>query len=342
MANQFYNNIVLEDMYNSILSTKLDLQQFVTVDNLAPEEGLVKRINKYTASGQVDDLAIGADNTHSIEIGFVSNDYEVKTTQGRFSYRDEEAVKDSFAVESGIKGLAEAMVNDFTTKAIKEWEGCSYQQAYSGSIGFNDVVDALAQLDSHNLEGEVQYALIISIGAQASFRKNLKDDLKYVEAFVRTGYIGSVCGIPVYTCKALPSGEAYIVSKEAVRLFLQPSTEIEQDRVAGTRTNIVYARKLAVVALVDDTKVCHLGATATTSTTITTATKATKVIAGAATAGADIKAFVNGKLYATGTAGSGSTYSVTGSDNLVAGDIVTVRAHKDGQVVSIATFTVAA
>lgn len=340
MANQFYNNIVLENLYESWLKTKLDFNQFVTPDNLAPEDGLVKRINRYEASGQVDDLAIGADNSHSIEIGYTSHDYEVGTTQGKFSYRDEEAVKDSFAVESGIKGLAEAMVNDFTTKAVREWNLCSKQQSYTGNISFETVVDGLAQLDSSNLEGEADYSLIISIGAQAGFRKSLKDDLKYVEAFSRTGYIGHVCGVPVYTSKAIPDYEAYIVSKEAVRVFMQPAVEIEQDRVPGTRTNIVYARKLTCVALVDDRKVCHLGKATATATTITTKAAGAKVVAGAATTGSIVKVYVNGKLYGSATAAS-SAYSITGTDNLVAGDKIEVRAYTEGEIVSIATDTAA-
>lgn len=332
--NKFFENEVIESVYNSALATKLEIAQFVTVDTLAPEDGLVKRINKYSTFGAVEDLGIGEGNTGSIEIGFTTKDYTVGTTQGRFSYRDEEAVKDPFAVEKGIKGLAEAMVNDANRKAVKEWLGCTKQQVVTGSLGFDAIVDGLAQIENAD-DGELSLSLIVSIDAQASLRKALKDDLKYVEAFTRTGYIGHVAGMPIYASRLVPNGEAFIVDKAAVRVFLQPATEIEQERDANTRTNTIYSRKLSVTALVDDTHVCHFGRAASTTATITT--KSGTTIAGAGAG--HVEAYVNG-VFAGAADASGSSYSITLGTALKSGDAIVVRAHADGEVVSIATATV--
>ena len=88
--------------------------------------------------------------------------------------------------------------------------------------------------------------------------KELQDDLKYNEDFVRTGYVGSVCGVPVIVTKAITNKNIYLASKEAVTLFIKKDTEVEQERDANVRNNKVYIRKVAVVALTDETKVVKL------------------------------------------------------------------------------------
>lgn len=327
MSNRFYDNKVLENQYDSILNTQLELNPFMTIDNLPEGQGLVKRIIVYKATGEVDDLVAGADNTHSVEIGYTTKDYQVMTTQGRFIYRDEDAQQDGIAIENGLKGLAETMQNNWNDKAIDEWEKATLQQTYSSSIDYNTVIDALGQL---KLENESSLFMLISLGAREAFRKNLKDSLQYVEAFVRTGYIGSVAGVNVYACKAIPDGEAIIATKEAVRAFIAPATEIEQSRVAGTRTNTVYARRLSVIALVDQKKVCHIGKVLATPLTCTTYTASAKTIAGACSTGAEVWATVNGKETGSHVSATNNAYTITATDNLVSGDKVVVYCKLDG------------
>ena len=116
---------------------------------------------------------------------------------------------------------------------------------------FDAVVDAIAKMD---LEAEDGLFLLISPADQAKFRKALKDDLKYSEGFVRTGYIGSVCGVPVIVSKAVPADKGYLATKDAVTVFIKKDTEVEQDRNPDTRDNKFWIRKVAVVALTDATK----------------------------------------------------------------------------------------
>jgi hypothetical protein len=82
--------------------------------------------------------------------------------------------------------------------------------------------------------------------------------LKYSEGFARTGYIGSVCGVPVIVSKAVPINKGYLATKEAVTCFVKKGTEIEQDRDIDTRKNIIVARKVMVVALTNGTKCVKL------------------------------------------------------------------------------------
>ena len=109
-----------------------------------------------------------------------------------------------------------------------------------------------------NLETEDGLFLLISPADQAAVRKALKDDLKYSEGFVRTGYIGSVCGVPVIVSKAVPTGTAFLATKEAVSVFIKKDTETEYERDADHRKNSYWIRKVAVVALTDATKVVKI------------------------------------------------------------------------------------
>ena len=338
MANSIYPNTILENKYNSVLTTKLNLQNYLTVDNdLQQEPGMKKRIITKTVSGSVEDLTQGNGNTGNIEVATTTADYDVTVTQGRFVYYDEEAAADGNLVEAGLTGMGEKMINDFVSKAVNEWRKATLQQGYS-SIGFDTVVDAIAKM---NLEDESALFMLISPNMVAAFRKAVKDELKYSEAFTRTGYLGSLVGVPCYVSKAIPDGEAIVASKDAVRLFIKKDTEIEQERDANLRKNSVYARKVALVALVDATKVCRIAANPTTTATITTYTKNAKTVAGAATTGATVEVYINGTLDGTATAAN-SAYSYTAKANLAANDVVKVIAKKTGEVDSTATVTVAA
>ena len=250
MANTIFNNVVLENKYNSILATKLDLQRFMTVDNsLTANAGMVKKVIVKTATGDVDDLAMGEGNTNVVEVNTSTVPYTVGVTQGKFVYFDEEAMADPAVVEAGLTGLAEKMVNNFVAKAIDEWENATSVSV--SAFDFAAVVDAIADM---NLEDESGLFMLINPAEVADFRKALGEELKYSEGFVRTGYIGSVCGVPVYVSKAFPDDEAFIASKDAITLFIKKDSEMEQERDADHRKNSIYARKVALVALTDATK----------------------------------------------------------------------------------------
>ena len=255
MAHTIYENFVLANKVSDILTTQVDLNTYMTVDtDLTENAGMKKVINTYTATGNVQDLAMGEGNSADIEVSFTPTEYKVGTTQGRFKYYDEQEMTDPMVVDVGLEGIAKTMVNDFTTKAIAEYEKATLTLAGAGWT-FDTVVDAIAKM---NLEDETGLFLLISPADQANFRKALKDDLKYVEGFVRTGYIGSVCGVPVIVSKAVAKGKGYLATKDAVTLFIKKDTEIEQERDANHRENSVFVRKVALVALTDATKLVKI------------------------------------------------------------------------------------
>lgn len=255
MANQVYDNVVLANKIEDILTTAVDLTSYMTVDtSMTQEAGMKKKINTYKAQGNVETLDMGVGNTGDIEVSFTTKEYEVETVQGRFQYYDEQAMTDPMVVQAGLEGIAKTMINDFTAKAVAEFDKATLTVARTG-MTFTDIVDAIAKLNTENEDG---LFILVGIADLAKFRKELKDDLKYNEDYVRTGYVGSVCGVPVIVTKAITNGNIYLASKEAVTLFIKKDTEVEQERDANVRNNKVYIRKVAVVALTDETKVVKL------------------------------------------------------------------------------------
>lgn len=259
MAHQVFENVVLSNKINDILSTQVNLNNYMTIDNLLTQEaGMKKKVITYTSTGSVEALGMGEGNTTSLEVQKSEKEYDVLTYQGKFAFYDEEEMVDPMVVDTGLQHSADNMVNKFTANAIAELEKATLE-VKPASWSFEAVVDAIAEM---NLENEDGLFLLISPADKAAFRKALKDDLNYSEAFVRTGYIGSVAGVPVVVSKAVAAGKGYLATKEAVTVFIKKDTETEYDRDADKRNNQYWVRKVAVVALTDATKVCKITITA--------------------------------------------------------------------------------
>lgn len=258
MPHTIYQNFVLENKLEDLLTTHIDMNQFATQDtSLVEEAGMTKKINQYTSTGNVEDLAMGAGNTQEIEVSFTQVPYTVGVTQGRFAYYDEQEMTDPMVVDAGLYGLATRMTNDLTAKIIAELDKATltYDASATG-LTFDAIVDAIAKFPHEDAEDGL--FILINRADLAGLRKNLKDELKYVEAFARTGYIGSVCGVPVYVSDAVPAKKAFLATKEAVTVFTKKGSETEQERDANIRKNTVYARKVMLVALTDATRVVEI------------------------------------------------------------------------------------
>lgn len=259
MANTVYANFVLENKIEDLLTTKVDMNNYLTPDrSLAEAPGMTKTINVYTATGNVEDLAQGVGNSQDIEVSFTPKNHTVQVTQGRFTYYDEEAMQDPMVIEVGLKAMSDKMANDLTAKAIAEFESNTITQVQSNCTWiFNDFVDAISK---YPYESEDGLFCLINPAQLAAIRKQLGTSLSYSEGFVRTGYIGHVCGVPIIVSKAVTAGHAYIATKEAVTCFIKKGVEIEQDRDPNTRKNEVFGRKVMLVALTDATKVVRMEA----------------------------------------------------------------------------------
>ena len=56
----------------------------------------------------------------------------------------------------------------------------------------------------------------------------------------------------------MPEGTAYLLTREAVTLFVKKESEVEQERSANIRRNDVFLRKVNVCALTDATKLVKI------------------------------------------------------------------------------------
>lgn len=253
MANTVYDNFYLsnevEDQYNS----HLNLQNFCTVDNsLEGTAGMTRKINVYRATDGTEKLETGEGNTKSIEVSYTPEEHKIQLAQNRFAYHDEEAMADPNIVPVGTKHAGTDLFNTVNADIFAEFNKATLT-VEATALGFDTFVDASAKLNLENLEDVAVFGFVCPAD-MAKVRKALKDDLKYVEAFAKQGYVGTVGGINLYTKKDAVAGTIIIGTKDAVTLFNKKGTEIEQDRNGNERRTTIYSRKYYLAALTDATK----------------------------------------------------------------------------------------
>ena len=265
MAHKIYDNFFLsnevEDQYNS----HLNLQQFCTVDNsLVGEAGMKRKINVYSATNGTEKVAMGVGNSKSIEVSFAEKEYEILLAQNRFEYYDEQAMIDPMLVPVGVRHMGTDMFNHVNADIFAEFKKATLEHT-TAAFDFAAFVDAQAKLNMENLEGVSIFGFVCPAD-MAKIRKSLKEDLKYVEAFAKNGYVGTVGGVNLYTKKDADAGEIIIATKEAVTLFNKKGVEVEQPpRDAGDaniRKNTILSRKYYLAALTDATKAVKITLTA--------------------------------------------------------------------------------
>lgn len=260
MANTRYENFVIANQLKDQLETRLGLLNFASVNpELAAQAGMKVKVNTYTATGGAQNVAEGQGNTQSIEMAYAQKEYAVGTTQARFVYTDEDLMADPFLVEGGIKNLSVAITNKITEDVVAVFQDAAQSMTYASAPSFDNFADALAAMDikdnatgAEETGGEI-FALF-NRKMRAVLQKALKDDLKYVEAFIRTGYIGTVAGVNLYVSDAITDDTVVIGTREAVTYFRKKGVETEQDRAQNTRTNTIYGRVVGFAALTDATK----------------------------------------------------------------------------------------
>ena len=255
MANTVYANKVIEARAKDLLSTKINTRNLMTVDNeLAQEAGMTKTINVYTYTGTAEEVAAGEGNSARGSIAYVGTDYTVKMVQQVFDYQDEDFLKDPSIVDNGVAGATQTMTNKMTADFAAEAKKATLTVAKGAEgLSYDNIVDAISEI---NVEDESKLFVVIPNDWKADLRK----DPDYVAArmgeVVYNGQVGTVAGLPVIASKAFT--EAYVMSPEAITLFIKKDVEVEQDRDKDTRTNSIYLRSAYLVALTDATKICSI------------------------------------------------------------------------------------
>lgn len=274
MANTCYDNFFLSNEIEDQYQSHLDLQQFCTVDNnLTGVAGMVRKIHKYKATDGTEKLTMGNGNTKTIEAGYTEKEYRIQMAQNRFAYYDEEAMTDPMVITTGTRHAGTDMFNTVNADIFGAFHEATLT-VVSTAMDFNTFVDASAMLNLENLEGVSIFGFVNATDV-AKLRKALKEDLKYVEGFSKSGYVGTVAGINLYTKKNAETGKVVIATKEAVTLFNKKGTEVEQEREGNIRRNTVYSRKYYLAAMTNEAKAVKIitGSAAVTADTTVSSDK---------------------------------------------------------------------
>ena len=257
MAHKIYDNFYLsneiEDQYNSHLS----LQQFCTVDNsLVGTPGMLRRINVYQATDGTEKLTMGKGNTKNIEVSYADKEYRILLAQNRFRYFDEQAMTDPMLVPVGTRHMGTDMFNTVNADIFAEFNKATLSVTGT-TYDFGLFADAVALLNIEGTDNDpkgISTFAFVCPSDMAAIRKSLKDSLQYVEAFARSGYVGTVAGVNLYTKKDAVAGTCILGTKQAVTVFNKKGVEVEQERDADIRENLIWSRKYYLTALTDATK----------------------------------------------------------------------------------------
>lgn len=271
MANKGYDNFYLANEVEDQFNSHLDLVRFCTVDNtLAGVAGMKKIVNVYTATDGTEKLAMGEGNSKSIEVGMTQKEYEILLAQNRFDWYDEEAMKDPMIVPVGMKHAGTDLFNTVQADIFAEFKKATLSVG-AAAFNFDAFADAVALLniEEDKANEKIEVFGFLNAATKAKVRKALKDELKYVEAFSRTGYIGTVCGVNLYDKRNADDDEICIGTRKAVTIFNKKGVEVEQvakniraAEEANKRKNSAFSRKYYLAALTDETQVVKLTLTA--------------------------------------------------------------------------------
>ena len=261
MANTSYNNFFLSNEVEDQFNSHLDLMKFCTIDNsLVGTAGMTRKIHVYTATDGTEKLAMGQGNTRDITVSYAPKEYVILLAQNRFKYYDEEVMTDPMVVPTGTRHMGTDMFNTVNADIFAEFKKATLSVS-GNAYGFDVFADAVAKLNLEQIEG-VNIFGFVNPADMADVRKALKDSLQYVESFARTGYVGTVAGVNLYTKKDADKGTCIIGTKDAVTLFNKKGVEVEQERDGDIRQNTIFSRKYYLAALTDATKAVKINISA--------------------------------------------------------------------------------
>lgn len=259
MANKTYDNFYLSNEIEDQFNSHLDLQQFCTIDNsLVGTAGMIRKINRYSATNGTEKLEMGEGNTKAIEVTYAPYEYRIALAQNTFKYYDEQAMTDPMVVTTGVRHAGTDLFNTENADVFAEFNKAELK-VETTVPNFDAFADAVALMNIEETDNDPSQVAprcfaFVNPKDLAKVRKALKDELKYVEAFARTGYVGTVAGVNLYSKKDAVENTIVVATKSAVTLFNKKGTEVEQDRDKDRRENAIISRKYYVAALTDATK----------------------------------------------------------------------------------------
>lgn len=252
MANTIYDNKIIEAKAQDLLTTAINTRSLMTVDtSLAESAGMTKTINVYTYNGLAEELENGEGNSTRGALSFTGKDYKVKRVQANFDYTDDDFMKDNTVVDNGVAGATAILKNKMNADFFAECAKASL--SVDGALGYDTIVDAIGEL---NVEDESKIFVVIPNDQKAALRKDEDYKAARMGEVIYSGQVGTICGIPVIASKAADA--AYVMTPEAVKLFMKKDVSAGSERDEDTTTNSVYIRAYYIAALVDATKICKI------------------------------------------------------------------------------------
>lgn len=255
MAFVGYENYVLENKMTDLVNTTVDVNALFTVDtSLEGEAGLIKKINKYTYTGEVQKLNKGDKNTVKGSVSFETVPYTIERYQQTFGYNDMDIMQDPYLLDVATRGAADKMANHIREQYFAELAKISNTHN-AAEFNYEAIVDALLKI---NREVESDLFVVMGLDSVAAIRKD--EDFKSARQgeILFSGQFGSICGIPCIASKLVPAGTVYVTAKDQVKLFVKKSGSVEQSRDIETKDNTVVYDRHGVMALVDETKSCKI------------------------------------------------------------------------------------
>ena len=267
-AHVLYDNEVIETKIEELLESNVDVRVLMTIDNsLVGVAGDKKTVNTYDYAGTIEKLGRGQGNTVSGKVSYTSESKEIELFQSNFSYYDEDVRRDPMVVEVGLKGIKADFINDLQDKFYAEVAKATNEvelESAEAAFTYDDVVDAIAEMEGVNdLSGvtvENENGLFILAGKE--FKKDIRKDDAFKAAeqgqMLFSGNFGSVAGLPIIYSNKIGDKEAYVMTKEAVKMLVKKELEVEQERSANHRRNDIYMRNIHLVYLADNTKIVKI------------------------------------------------------------------------------------
>lgn len=255
MAHTLYENKVIEAKATDLLTTSINARNLMTIDNsLAEGEGLTKVINVYSYNGSVEKLADGAKNSARGALSFVPHEYKVQRAQHTFDYTDSQFMTDNKVVDLSLKGANEILTNAMTADFYTECAKATKAVELPAELNYNTIVDAISMV---GLENETNLFVVIPNIWKADLRKDEDYKNARMGEVIYGGQVGTIAGIPVIATNAI-NNVAYVMTNEAVKLFMKKDVEVEQARDVETKTNTVVLSTYYICALADDSKICRI------------------------------------------------------------------------------------
>lgn len=252
-THKVFDNFVLANEIEDQYLSKLDLNGFVTVDNeLVGVAGDKKLVRTYDATSATERLVMGEGNTKNIEVTYSEKEHTIQLAQTRFPYYDEEAMKDPMLLATGVERIAADMYQCVQDDIY----ACFTGELNTNSVAatgdwFGDLVDAVSMLTNYEQPEGIPLFAFVNRKDMAALRKSMRDEFKYIEAFARAGYVGTIAGVNFYVKADALQGTVVGGTSKAVTVFNKRGIELESDRDANIRLNKEYARKYYMAALTD-------------------------------------------------------------------------------------------